>query len=116
MVRLGALDYQEGGNKLEDALQAAKLFEKAGVSILDISGGMNGYIVPKPLQKQGYYTDVTSKLKEVVSIPIIMTGGITNIDIAQNIIQNGQADLVGIGCAVLKDSDWIKRAAMKVGL
>ncbi|MCF0115042.1 MAG: NADH:flavin oxidoreductase, partial [Erysipelotrichaceae bacterium] len=45
-LRLGALDYTEGGSTIEDALAAAKAFEAAGVDLLDISGGMNGFVIP----------------------------------------------------------------------
>ena len=116
LLRLGALDYQEGGSTTEDAILAAKAFEKAGISILDISGGMNGYIVPGKAAEQGYYCDVTAALKKEISIPIIMTGGIKEIEFAEEIVRTGQTDLVGIGRAVLKDSNWIRNAAKKIGL
>ncbi len=116
LLRLGALDYQEGGNTLSDAIAAAKAFEKAGISILDISGGMNGYVVPGKGKDEGYYTDVTAALKKEISIPLIMTGGITDVETAQKILAADQADLIGVGRAVFKDSDWVKRAAEKAGL
>lgn len=116
LLRLGAMDYQEGGNLLADAIAAAKAFEQAGISILDVSGGMNGYIVRGKGAHEGYYTDVTSALKKEISIPVIMTGGITEIEDGERILENGEADLIGVGRAVFKDSDWVKRAAEKVGI
>lgn len=106
LVRLGALDYQEGGSTLEDAVFAAKAFEEAGADAIDISGGMNGYIVKDRAKGQGYYTDVTEKIKEQVHVPVIMTGGITELKDADRIIREGKADLVGVGRAILKDSKW----------
>ncbi len=116
LLRLGAMDYQEGGNLLADAIAAAKAFEQVGISILDVSGGMNGYIVRGKGAHEGYYTDVTSALKKEISIPVIMTGGITEIEDGERILENGEADLIGVGRAVFKDSDWVKRAAEKVGI
>lgn len=116
LLRLGALDYQEGGSTMEDAVFAAKAFEDAGISILDVSGGMNGYIVPGKAAEQGYYCDVTAALKKEISIPVIMTGGIKEIEFAEEIVRTGQTDLAGIGRAVLKDSDWIQKAAQIIGL
>lgn len=109
LLRLGALDYQPGGSTMEDALHAAQAFCDAGVSVLDISGGMNGYIVPGRASGEGYFTDVTAQLKETVPIPVLMTGGITNANDAERILQAGQADLIGVGRAVLKDSAWAKK-------
>ena len=34
LLRLGACDYMEGGTVLEDSIAAAKMFEKAGVTLL----------------------------------------------------------------------------------
>ncbi|MBM6860758.1 NADH:flavin oxidoreductase, partial [Clostridium saudiense] len=39
LLRLGACDYADGGNSIEDCKIAALEFEKAGIDILDISGG-----------------------------------------------------------------------------
>lgn len=46
-LRLGAADFIDGGTTIEDSQQAAIAFEKAGVNILDISGGFSGYIRPE---------------------------------------------------------------------
>ena len=54
LLRLGASDYMEGGTTIEDSKIAAKEFEKAGVDIIDISGGFNGYVVPNATE-QGYF-------------------------------------------------------------
>ena len=45
-LRLGACDYTEGGTTVEDSIIAAQKFEKAGIDILDVSGGVYGFNVP----------------------------------------------------------------------
>lgn len=42
-VRLGACDDMDGGSTMEDAVYASKKFEEAGIDLLDISGGYNGF-------------------------------------------------------------------------
>lgn len=110
LLRLGAVDYAPGGNTLEDAVAAAKLFEQAGLDLLDISGGMTGYIVKGREKWQGYYTSETARLKQEVSIPVLMTGGITDPQAAEEILKEGKADLIGVGRALLKDSNWAEKA------
>lgn len=44
LLRLGASDFIPGGSTLEDSQLAAEEFEKAGIDILDISGGGLGDI------------------------------------------------------------------------
>lgn len=108
-LRLGASDYREGGTTIEDSKVAAREFERAGVDVLDVSGGFCGYIVPG-LTGQGYFSPLTAALKQVVSIPVILTGGITDAKAAEQLLAEGKADLIGVGRAIYKDSGWAKRA------
>lgn len=76
-IRLGACDYMEGGTTAEDSVIAAKEFEKAGVDLIDVSGGFCGYINPTS-DKPGYFAELSKAIKDNVSIPVILTGGITD--------------------------------------
>jgi NADPH2 dehydrogenase len=109
LLRLGASDYMDGGITIEDSLFAAKEFEKAGIDIIDISGGFCGYNVPGA-NEQGYFSPLTEAIKKVVSIPVILTGGITDAKAAEELLSNNKADLIGVGRTILKDSSWAKNA------
>lgn len=104
-IRFGGCDYQDGGSTIEDCLNACVLFEKYGVDIIHISGGMNGYIKPG-LMDAGYFRDMSKVVKKYVKIPVILTGGIKTIDEANNLILNDDADLIGIGRAIYRNSHW----------
>lgn len=111
LIRLGGLDYgMEGGSTLEDAVTAAKAFEAAGVDILDISGGMSGTMVKGRESQQGFFTQETAVIRQNVGIPVIVTGGVKDAQAAEEILASGEADLVGVGRALLKDSDWAEKA------
>ena len=109
LLRLGASDYMEGGSTIEDSKTAALEFENAGVDILDISGGFCGYTIPGNTS-QGYFSPLTEAIKEVVSIPVILTGGITEVNAAEKLLSSGKADLIGVARAIYKDSKWAKNA------
>ena len=106
-LRLGACDYLEGGSEIKDALEACIAFEKAGVDLLDISGGLNGYIRPDR-NEEGYFSDVTSMIKENVSIPVLLTGGVKTASGAESLLAENSADLIGVGRALFQDSLWAK--------
>jgi 2,4-dienoyl-CoA reductase-like NADH-dependent reductase (Old Yellow Enzyme family) len=108
-MRLGACDYIEGGITIDDSKIAAQEFEKAGLDVLDISGGFSGYIIPG-LDGQGFFSPLTEQIKKVVSIPVILTGGITEINAAEQLLLDGKADLIGVGRAIYKDSKWAQKA------
>ena len=108
-LRLGACDYMEGGSSIEDSVQACQAFERAGVDLLDISGGLYGYTHPT-CKQQGYFSEITEKIKQQVSIPVLLTGGITTADAANTLLVEQKADLIGVGRAILQNSHWAKEA------
>ncbi len=108
-VRLGGADYLPGGSGEEDAAEASALLEKAGVDLLDISGGMCFYNRPGH-SEPGYFSSMTEKIKAKVSIPVLLTGGIGKVSDAERLLQAGKADLIGVGRALLKDARWRENA------
>lgn len=109
LLRMGATDADENGLSEADAKQAAGLFEQAGVCLLDISGGMCRYQIPG-VSGPGFFAPISKAIKQTVSVPVLVTGGITEPEQAETILQSGSADLVGVGRAILKDSSWAKKA------
>ena len=109
LLRMGATDAAEGGLSVEDAQKAATLFERAGVCLIDVSGGMCRYEVPG-FSGPGYFAPYSRAVKRAVSVPVLVTGGVTRGGEAEEILRSGSADLVGVGRAVLRDSGWAKRA------
>lgn len=109
LLRLGASDYMEGGSTIEDSKAAAQDFERAGIDVIDISGGFCGY-AGSGSTDQGYFSPLTEAIKSVVSIPVILTGGITEPFAAEKLLAEGKADLIGVGRAILKDSSWAQKA------
>jgi 2,4-dienoyl-CoA reductase-like NADH-dependent reductase (Old Yellow Enzyme family) len=109
LLRLGARDYVDGGTRIEDSTVAAAAFERAGIDVLDITGGLTGYIRPEH-NEPGYFAELTEAIKRVVSIPVILTGGVTEAEQAEQLLADGKADLIGVGRAILKDSGWAQQA------
>lgn len=108
-IRLGASDYKDGGTTIEDSVTAARIFEKEGIDLLDISGGFCGYTHPH-MTRQGYFCEITEAIKKEVSIPVLLTGGVTDLHAAEELLMNEQTDLIGIGRPIFKDSDFLKNA------
>lgn len=110
-LRMGAGDFMEGGLSTEDAIKASKEFEKAGVDVLDISGGMSSYHIDDT--RAGYFDLISKPIFDNVDIPLILTGGVKNGEDVIDILNREVCDLVGIGRAVLKDSNWLEREVGK---
>lgn len=99
-VRIGACDYMEGGNDMDDFLKASKILEKY-IDYIDISGGMQNFQVHSD-NKLGYYTKEAKAVKENTDLFVLMTGGIKNKDEALKLINEENIDMVGIGRASLR--------------
>lgn len=108
-VRLGACDYMDGGTTLPDSVRAAAALESAGVDLLDISGGLCGPFLPQ-VSHEGYFKNLSTAIKQAVSLPVALTGGITTAHAAEALLTEGAADLIGLGRALLRDSAWIENA------
>lgn len=104
-IRLGGCDYRDGGSTIADAVAACRLFEAAGADLLDISGGMCGYIVPG-LPEVGYFREMTAAIRAQANVPVLLTGGVTRPEQAEALLADGAADLIGIGRALYKDPRW----------
>ena len=105
-IRMGGCDYMEGGSSIADCVEACKLFEKAGVDIIDLSGGHCGF---QPAGRDGVlFEDMAKAVKAAVSVPVILTGGIVDGAEAERLLEENACDMVGIGRALLKDAEWAK--------
>jgi NADPH2 dehydrogenase len=115
LLRLGASDYLEGGTTIEDSLIAAPEFAKAGIDILDISGGFCGFTIPGMIPgRQGFFAPLSEAIKKRVPVPVILTGGITEARAAEKLLAEGKADLIGVGRAISKDSNWARQAIQEL--
>jgi len=123
IVRLGIQDQYpdsvppnpsfSGGLVLEDGIEAARLAQFAGADILDISGGMCG---SRPGgAPAAYFLPWVERVKPAVDIPVVTTGGITEPQVADDIVRQGKADMVGVGRAMLKDAKWAEAALRALG-
>ncbi len=100
--QVGACDYQEGGSTVDDIPTAAKIYEEAGADMISITGGMNGYII-KGNTAPGWFSELSAAAKHAVSIPVLLTGGIRTRSQADRFLQDGAADLIGIGRPFLQN-------------
>lgn len=104
-VRLGGCDYQEGGSTLEDCKEACCILEQSGADLLHLTGGMNGFVRPGH-GEPGYFRDMSLAVKATAGVPVLLTGGITTLAQAEELLQQGCADLIGVGRAIFRNSHW----------
>ena len=111
-LRLGACDYAAGGTTIEDSVEACRIFVESGIDLLDISGGLLGFENPFSTE-EGWFKDCSKAVKQAVSVPVILTGGIVTHSAAEDLIRQGVADFIGVGRALADGTNWLYRRASR---
>ncbi|MGH1374382.1 MAG: NADH:flavin oxidoreductase/NADH oxidase family protein [Cellvibrionaceae bacterium] len=105
-VKLNSADFQRGGFEAEDAKAVVAELEKLGVDLVELSGGsyespaMQGRTADgRSLAREAYFLTFAKDIAQSCSIPVMTTGGIKRLAIAQSVIDEG-VDMVGMGTAL----------------
>lgn len=111
-VRLNVEEQMPGGHTVEDSKIVVQALERAGVAFINVYTGWHESPIPTvaPSLPKGVFAPLAAKIKAAVNIPVITANRINDPFIAEKIIATGQADLVGMGRALLADPDLPKKA------
>ncbi len=114
-VRLSCSDWTEGGWTIEDSVALANRLKAAGVDLIDCSSGGNvaGARIPT---EPGYQVAFSEAIRRGADIPTAAVGLITKPEHAQEIVQTGQADVVLLARAMLREPYWALHAAKALGV
>lgn len=113
-VRISATDWAEGGWTEEDSVRLSALLREKGVDLIDCSsGGMvpQAHIPTDP----GYQVPFAERIRRETGILTGAVGLITEPQQADAIIRSGQADIVLLARALLRDPYWPLHAAQALG-
>ncbi|HTN29981.1 MAG TPA: NADPH-dependent 2,4-dienoyl-CoA reductase [Pseudomonas sp.] len=113
IYRLSMLDLIEGGSVWEEIVTLAKAIEAAGATIINTGIGWHEARIPTIATKvpRAAFTKVTAKLKGVVSIPLITTNRINTPEVAEQVLAEGDADMVSMARPFLADPEFVNKAA-----
>lgn len=104
----------ENGISTDEAIAFARKLEQKGIAYLSATMGtyqsMFMQNVKKRLARPGYLAEFTKTLKKHATLPVIISGRIVSPMLAEKILRNEEADLIGLGRPLLADQDWIKKA------
>ncbi len=106
-------EFMKGGNRQEEMKKVAKALEKAGIDLINVTAGWHQSFLPLVSMDvpRGTYVYLAEGIKQVVKVPVIACNRINNPFLAEQILINGQADMVGMGRPFLTDPEWPKKAA-----
>ncbi|MBI6853697.1 NADPH-dependent 2,4-dienoyl-CoA reductase [Pseudomonas cichorii] len=113
IFRLSMLDLVEGGSTWEEIVTLAKAIEQAGATIINTGIGWHEARIPTIATKvpRGAFSKVTARLRGAVKIPLITTNRINTPEIAEQILSEGDADMVSMARPFLADPEFVNKAA-----
>ena len=112
IYRLSMLDMVPNGSTWDEVVKLAKAVEEAGANIINTGIGWHEARIPTiaTMVPRGAFSWVTRKLKGEVNIPLVTTNRINMPGVAEQILDNGDADMVSMARPFLADADIVRKA------
>ncbi|MEM6819135.1 MAG: NADPH-dependent 2,4-dienoyl-CoA reductase [Pseudomonadota bacterium] len=112
IYRLSMIDLIPDGSTWDETVQLAKAIERAGATIINTGIGWHEARVPTIATSvpRKAFTWVTRKMKEEVSIPLVTSNRINLPSVAEEILENGDADMVSLARPLLADPEFAKKS------
>lgn len=113
-VKLNSADFQRGGFTEDESIKVAAWLGQAAVDLLEISGG--NYEAPQMMGRsneqldedaraglanstrlrEAYFLEYARKLRSVIGIPLMITGGFRSRALMENALQRKELDVIGL--------------------
>jgi len=113
-LRISASEWIEGGWDIEQSVELARMVAPLGVDLIDCSSGGNVPKVRIPIGP-GYQVPLAERVRNESGVPTGAVGLITGATQADEIVRNGQADIVLLAREELRDPYFPLHAAKELG-
>jgi 2,4-dienoyl-CoA reductase-like NADH-dependent reductase (Old Yellow Enzyme family)/thioredoxin reductase len=113
IYRMSADERIEGGLTLDESQWFASRLEKAGVDAFHVTAGIyesRNWMFPSTGVENACNVPLAEGIKKAVSVPVIAVGKINDPGVAEEILQQGRADMVAMGRALIADPELPKKA------
>ena len=111
-VRLSVEEYLEGGLGFEEAIDICKAVQAAGADVLSVSAGSYDsmeYMIQPMHVPAGFLRGYARKLKEILSIPVMVAGRLNTAELIRDVIEKDDADIVAVGRGFIADPEIIRK-------
>jgi 2,4-dienoyl-CoA reductase-like NADH-dependent reductase (Old Yellow Enzyme family) len=112
-VRISATDWADGGWTVDDSVSLAQALRGLGVDVIDCSSGGNVARAKIPIGA-GYQVPFAGRIRRDAGMMTAAVGLITSPEQADQIVRNGEADLVVMAREFLRDPYWPIHAAQRL--
>jgi 2,4-dienoyl-CoA reductase (NADPH2) len=111
-VRLSADEEIPDGMHLDDTLAIVRRLSDAGaIDYLSITLGQRGAYVKDISHPEGVAVAAARAVKQTTTLPVLVAGRIVDPVMAETIVRDGSADLVGMARQLIVDPQWPAKVA-----
>ncbi|RCK70100.1 NADH:flavin oxidoreductase/NADH oxidase [Desertihabitans brevis] len=114
LVRLSATDWTEGGWDAEQTVAVSRQLRQRGVDLVDVSSG--GNVLADIPVGPGYQVPFARQVREQAEVASGAVGLITTPAQAEQVLTDGDADVVLLARVALREPSWPLRAAAELGV
>ena len=111
-VRLGINRYVQGDYGVDEAVEYARMIAQVADYISTDSGTWESidWLVAPMTTPQGFLLDSVARIKKAVDIVVIGNGRIVWPSMAEDALEKGDCDMVGLARAMIADPYWARKA------
>ena len=112
IFRVAGNEFMEGGLANRETQVFARELEKAGVDMINVTGGWHETRVPQLTMglPRGGFAYLARGVKQSVSVPVMACNRINDPILADRILRDGEADLIGFARGLIADPDLPNKA------
>lgn len=111
LIKLGLKDYHPHGKTVSEGIDSTKRFITAGVDAIEVSEGIEDQAFHhiRLDAVRPYYLEECRQLKEAISKPVILVGGMRRLADIQQVVDEGTADAVSMCRPFIMDQHIVKK-------
>ena len=97
-IKYGMKDYHPEGKTVEEGIETAKLLVAAGADAIELSEGIEsgwGHHI-RPDAVHPYYLEECRQARQQLTVPIVLVGGMRDVNDMQSVLDEGIADAVSL--------------------
>jgi len=111
LAKIPAGDFIEGGLTVREACEVVKKLSELGIDAIELSGGLAGSRYRKGrkdlgwMRREAYFRPYSEMVKKVTRVPIILVGGLRKPETMREILEEEEADLIGLSRPLIREPD-----------
>lgn len=111
MIKFGVSDDREGGLPLTEGLETARELVAAGIDGIEVSVGVGdaALTIREGEADRAYFRERAASVKRAVMVPVILVGGIRSLQMARDIVDNGDADMISMCRPLIREPGLVGR-------